>query len=306
MTDPFAKRYITIHGHEVGYRAAGTGPVVVLVHGMAGSSDAWRPVMPRLAQDFTVVAPDLLGHGDSAKPRSDYSLGAFASCLRDLLVALGHERATFVGQSLGGGVVMQFAYQFPEQCERLVLVASGGLGEEVNLLLRTLTLPGVEYLLPLACNSWVHDVGMDIAGWLHRVGLDVSPRVGEVWKSYGSLADPATRTAFVQTLRSVVDHTGQRVSAADRLYLSAGVPTMIVWGDHDRIIPVAQGRAAHDAIAGSRLEIFEGCGHFPHCEEPLRFGEVLADFISTTTPASNVGQPWRDQLVAQSRVQSGI
>lgn len=118
MAGPFSIRHITIHGHDVGYRMAGDGPAVVLVHGMAGSSTTWRKVMPALADRYTVIAPDLLGHGESAKPRGDYSLGAHADGVRDLLVALGVERATFVGHSLGGGVAMQFAYQFPSTFSR--------------------------------------------------------------------------------------------------------------------------------------------------------------------------------------------
>ncbi len=291
------KQQIRLHGHDVGYRCAGSGPVVVLVHGMAGSSDTWRAVMPELAEHFTVIAPDLLGHGDSAKPRGDYSLGGFASGVRDLLVALGHERATLVGQSLGGGVAMQFAYQFPERCDRLVLVSSGGLGDEVNLLLRLLTLPGAEYVLPVACNDWVHGAGVAIVGWLRHVGLHVSPNVAQMWESYGSLADAPTRIAFLHTLRSVVDHAGQRVSAADRLYLATETPTMIVWGDHDRIIPVEQGYTTHAAIPGSRLEIFEGCGHFPQCEDPDRFAEVLTDFMNTTAPATISADAWRARIL---------
>jgi len=241
--------------------------------------------MPALSEQFTVIAPDLLGHGDSDKPRGDYSLGAFASGVRDLLLALEYDQASVVGHSLGGGVAMQLAYQFPERCQRLVLVSSGGLGDEVNLLLRLLALPGAEFVLPLACNNWVHDAGVNVAGWLAHIGLQTSPHLTEVWDSYGSLADPATRTAFIHTLRSVVDITGQRVSAADRLYLAAEMPTLIIWGDHDRIIPVDQGRASHAAIPGSRLEIFNGSGHFPHCEQPDRFSDVLIDFMQTTSPS---------------------
>lgn len=274
--------------------------MILLIHGMAGSSATWRSVMPALAERFTVIAPDLVGHGDSEKPRADYSLGAFASGVRDLLLALGHERATVVGQSLGGGVAMQFAYQFPERCDRLVLVASGGLGDEVNLLLRLLTLPGSELVLPLACNNRFHDAGVTVAGWLAKVGLKTSPHLREIWESYGSLADAETRTAFVHTLRSVVDVAGQRVSAADRLYLASEVPTLIIWGDHDHIIPVDQGRATHEAIPGSRLEIFEGAGHFAHCERPDRFAAVLIDFIDTTTPSTKSASEWRDQLLARS------
>lgn len=298
VTPGIEQRQIAIHGHEVSYRTGGSGPVIVFVHGMAGSSATWRHVLPALAEHFTVVAPDLPGHGESAKPRGDYSLGAFASGLRDLLAALGHERATLVGQSLGGGVVMQFAYQYPERCERLVLVSSGGLGQEVNLLLRALTLPGAEYVLPVACTKRVHDAGTTVVGWLRNVGLRPSPHLAEVWESYGSLADAQTRTAFLHTLRSVVDQTGQRVSAADRFYLAAHVPTLIVWGSADRIIPVDQAYTAHNAIAGSQLEIFDGVGHYPHCEKPERFIEVLSDFMTTTAPGVLSPAEWQRLLHA--------
>jgi pimeloyl-ACP methyl ester carboxylesterase len=298
VTDVLELQHINIHGHRVGYRTGGSGPVVVLIHGMAGRSATWRFVMPALVERYTVIAPDLQGHGESEKPRGDYSLGAFACGVRDLLLALGHDRATIVGQSLGGGIAMQFAYQFPERCERLVLVSSGGLGDEVNLLLRLLALPGSEYVLPLACTNWLHDAGVNVSGWLANIGLRTSPHLAEMWDSFGSLADAETRTAFVHTLRSVVDVTGQRVSAADRLYLAAHVPTLIVWGDHDRIIPVEQGRAAHDAIPGSRLEIFEGAGHFPHCEQPDRFAAVLSEFMDTTQPSQITQAEWRERMLA--------
>ena len=122
-------RTVEIHGHRIAYHAGGDGPVLVLIHGMAGSSATWDAVLPSLAERFAVVAPDLPGHGDSDKPSTaDYSLGSYASTVRDLLVALGYERATLVGQSLGGGIAMQYIYQYPEHCERLVLVGSGGLG----------------------------------------------------------------------------------------------------------------------------------------------------------------------------------
>jgi pimeloyl-ACP methyl ester carboxylesterase len=277
---------VTIHGHDIAYRGGGTGPVLVLLHGMAGSSETWEPVLAALTEHFTVVAPDLPGHGDSDKPRGDYSLGAHASAVRDLLRALGHQRATIVGQSFGGGVAMQLAYQHPECCERLVLVASGGLGQEVALLLRALTLPGAEHLLPIACNGRVRDAGTAVTGWLDRIGLRPVPVVAEMWRSFASLSDGATREAFQHTLRSVVDLHGQRVSAADRLYLAADVPTLIVWGDRDPIIPIDHAYSAHELLPGSRLEVFEGAGHYPHCEQPDRFVAVLVDFLETSEPAA--------------------
>jgi pimeloyl-ACP methyl ester carboxylesterase len=289
-----------MHGHEVAYRVAGSGPPLLLVHGMAGSSSTWRYVMPELARDHTVLAPDLPGHGRSAKGRGDYSLGSLATSLRDLLVALDIERVTIVGQSLGGGVAMQFAYQYPERCDRLVLVSSGGLGQDVHLLLRALSFPGTEYLLALGCASPLRDAGDAIAGVLARVGLRPQARIEEMWRAYASLADGETRQAFLRTLRSVVDASGQCVSATDRLYLTSVMPTLIVWGDADRIIPVAHAHAAHDAMPGSRLEIFPGAGHFPHCEAPEHFVDVLRSFVRETRPAPPTGERLRDLITPRS------
>ena len=161
---------MTLHGHSVAYRQAGSGPVVVLVHGITSSSATWERVIGDLARRFTVIAPDLAGHGESDKPKGDYSLGAHASTVRDLLLALGHERATFVGHSLGGGIAMQLAYQFPERCERLVLVDSGGLGREVSLLLRAATLPGSELVLPFLTATRLLDAGARVGSLLGRFG----------------------------------------------------------------------------------------------------------------------------------------
>ena len=279
------RREFTIHGRKLHFRTAGEGPVLLLIHGMAGSATTWKHVMPALCRRFCVVAPDMPGHGESAKGAGDYSLGNLASSLRDLLVALGHERATIVGQSLGGGVAMQLAYQFPERCERLVLVSSGGLGREVNALLRVLSLPGAEALLSVGCSAPIQRTIERAAALASRVGLRPEPVVEELWRSYASLADPETRQSFLRTLRAVIDGRGQAVSASSRLHLAAACPTLIIWGGADPIIPVEHAHEAHAAIPGSRLEIFEGVGHFPHVEAPARFVEVLETFIDATAPA---------------------
>lgn len=282
---PTPLRHVRLHGHDVCYRRTGSGPAILLIHGIAGSSLAWRAVMPRLASDYTVVAPDLLGHGESAKPLGDYSLGAHASGLRDLLAAIGIERVTVVGQSLGGGVAMQLAYQHPELVDRLVLVSSGGLGRDVSWLLRILTLPGAEYVMPLFFPGFVRSGGSATERFLTRMGVRL-PHVAELWSAYSSLTDVANRQAFVRTLRAVIDPGGQSVSAKDRLYLAEAVPTLIVWGAADPIIPVGHAHEAHGSIPSSRLEVFDGVGHFPHVEQPERFVSVLRDFLATTEPAS--------------------
>src|SRR3954452_18390306 len=222
---------IELHGHRVAYRCAGSGPAVVLVHGITSTSATWERVMPYLATRFTVIAPDLIGHGQSAKPRGDYSLGAYASGVRDLMVTLGHESATFVGHSLGGGVVMQAAYQFPERCERLVLVDSGGLGREVNVLLRAATLPLSEVVLPLLASTRLLGAGRAVGRLLDRLGLHPGTDIAELARGHASLEDPEARAAFVHTLRTIVDPMGQRVNASDRLYLAENIPFLLIWGE---------------------------------------------------------------------------
>jgi pimeloyl-ACP methyl ester carboxylesterase len=278
---------VSVHGREVAYRLEGQGPLIVLVHGMAGRAATWDLVVPALAERFTVLALDLPGHGSSAKPvDGDYSLGSLASIVRDLMVSLGRERATVVGQSLGGGVAMQFAYQFPSRCERLVLVGSGGLGREVTPLLRALAFPGVEYLYPVLFASVFRNAGRGVLGGLRKIGLRPSAYVEQIWQGYESLTEPETQVAFARTLRSVVDVRGQRVSAHDRLPLAEDIPTLIVWGANDAIIPSRHAAAAHATLPSSRVEIFEGVGHFPHCEDPERFVQVLTDFVGSTAPAA--------------------
>ena len=264
---------------------AGSGPALVLIHGLTGSSTTWREVMPTLAERFTVIAPDLLGHGESAKPRGDYSLGAFASGLRDLRVTLGVERATVVGHSLGGGVAMQMAYQFPERCERLVLVNSGGLGKEVHAILRAVSLPGSELVLPFVLAPQVQRVLASIGSLGSKTGFKLGVRGAEIWRSYTGLTETRGRVAFIHTVRSVIDVTGQRVSARDRLYLAQEIPTLIVWGDRDRIIPVSHAYAAHELMPGSTLRIIEGADHFVPFESPKEFLDALLTFIDSTEPA---------------------
>lgn len=293
---------ITLHGHRVAYRVAGDPalPVLLLIHGITSSSVTWDPVIPALAEHAHVIAPDLLGHGDSDKPRGDYSLGAFANGMRDLLHHLGHESATVVGHSLGGGVAMQFGYQYPEYCERLVLVCSGGLGREVSWALRAATLPGVEFVLPLIANVRVHHAGMAVSRLLRRLPIRPRPSVVELARGYATLSDSPSLSAFVHTLRSVVEPGGQRVDASDRHYLAEGRPTLIVWGAHDTVIPVAHAYAAHANIPGSLLEIFEQSEHFPHMDEPNRFARVLLAFLATTQPIPIDRAMLRERMAARS------
>ena len=276
---------ITWHGNEIVFHRCGEGEAVILLHGIAGSFDTWNAVLPKLGEHCYAVAPDLLGHGRSAKPRGDYSLGAHATGLRDLMEALEIPAATLVGHSMGGGIAMQFAYQFPERCRRLVLVNSGGLGPEVTPLLRAATLPGADLVLQLATSERSQEFARSAWRQLKQWGVRGPRSASSVMNHFSSLEDKAARRAFVATARSVMDWRGQRIDARDRLYLAGEVPSMIVWGRRDRFIPVAHALAAHELMPGSRLEIFERAGHFPHEAEPERFADLLLEFMSATEPA---------------------
>ncbi|HLH13514.1 MAG TPA: alpha/beta fold hydrolase [Solirubrobacteraceae bacterium] len=291
------ERTLSLHGRDLSYVEAGRGPLLLLVHGMAGCYENWRAVMEPLAREHTVIAPDLPGHGASAPGGGDYSLGALAAGLRDLLVALGRDSATIVGHSLGGGIALQFAYQFPEATERLVLVASGGFGPEVSPVLRAAALPGADLFISATARPG-RVLGSALGRALGVVGLRANADVAEVARAYASLEDADRRAAFLATLRTVVGTSGQRVDAADRLYLAEGLPVLIVWGERDPIIPVAHARLAQRAIAGSRLEIFAGVGHMPHIEAPGRFVATLERFLADTEPAQWDNERWRARLCA--------
>ena len=276
----------TVHGNLVRYAQAGTtGPVVVLLHGIASRAAQWEGVMSVLGDSHRVLAPDLLGHGLSAKPRGDYSLGAHACGVRDLLASLGHDRVTLVGHSLGGGIAMQFAYQFPERIERLALVSAGGLGPEVSPFLRAATLPGAELVLPVLAGSWVRRAAGAVDGLLGKAHVSVPEGVREALVGFGSLGDPAAREAFVHTARSVIDVRGQRVDGRDRLYLALDLPLLVVWGAKDAIIPLAHGRDVAAALPHARFEVFTQSGHFPHLTEADRLGRLLRDWVASTESA---------------------
>lgn len=282
-------KFLDLHGDRVAYLDEGQGEVILLLHGMAGSSQTWRSVLRPLSRKYRVIAPDLLGHGQSAKPRSDYSLGAFAVWLRDLLDELGVAQATVVGHSLGGGVAMQFVYQHPDYCRRLILMNSGGLGPDVGWTLRLLSAPGAELIMPIIAPPPVLAIGERVRSWFGKAGIQ-SPRGAEIWNAYSSFSDAETRQAFIRTLRSVVDYRGQAVSALNRLHVKADMPIMAIWGDADAIIPVEHAYSAHEARPDVRLEVLPGVGHFPQVERPMEVVEMIDDFIANTAGA-DIEQP---------------
>lgn len=276
---------VVLDGDRVVFRTAGEGPVLLLVHGMAGSAATWKRVFGLLSRRFTVVAPDLLGHGDSDRPPCEYSLGTHANTLRDLMDVLGHQRATVIGQSFGGGVALQLAYQFPERCERLVLVDSGGLGPDVNIILRLLSLPGAGAVLALGAAPAARAVARRVGTWLGRAGLRLTRAGEEIWRSYASLGDADSRRALFRCLHDVIDWSGQTLCALRHRAPTLRMPVLIVWGADDPFIPVSHAHAAHLAIPGSRLVVFEGVTHYPHCQVPERFVEAVVDFVHSTQPA---------------------
>jgi pimeloyl-ACP methyl ester carboxylesterase len=301
MSEPFGAWEVELHGHRVIYRVAGSGPPVVLIHGMVNSSLHWKAVALRLARDHTVIAPDLIGHGDSATPRGDYSLGAHAAVIRDLLAVIGVDRATIVGHSLGGGVAMQFFYQFPQRVERLALVSSGGLGHEVSPILRGAALPGAAAGLWLVAHPRLVEALWGAGRRMRERGSGRGVHLQAIARALRPLARPGARTAFLQTLRAVIDVRGQRVSARDRLYLLRGFPTLIVWGERDQTIPLAHGRWTHRAIPGSRLVTLPRAAHFPHLEDPDGLAQTLADFLAATEPARISDAEWGGLLAPRAR-----
>ncbi len=280
-------QYRTIHGYKRAFRIAGSGPAILLIHGIGDNSTTWRGIQAKLAQRFTVIAPDLLGHGKSDKPRADYSVAAYANGMRDLLSVLDIEQVTIIGHSLGGGVAMQFAYQFPQLVERLILVSSGGVTKDVNVVFRLASLPmGSEAMallrLPLVLPA-VQVAGQIVGKAIGTTGLGND--LSNVLRILDDLPEPTASAAFSRTLRAVVDWRGQIVTMLDRCYLTQAIPVQIIWGTKDVVVPVAHARMAHAAMPGSQLEIFEGAGHFPFHEDPARFIEVVERFIDATAPA---------------------
>jgi pimeloyl-ACP methyl ester carboxylesterase len=280
-------RTITLHGDRVAYRDEGAGEVLLLIHGMGGSSRSWRAIVPKLSKKYRVIAPDLLGHGQSDKPRGDYSLGAFAVWLRDLLDALDIPKVTVIGHSLGGGVAMQFAHQHREYCRRLVLVSSGGLGADVGRLLRLLSLPGAELVLPLIASRPAVSAANALRA--RRSADREVTRFSETWQAHASLSNRHNRQAFLRTLRAVVDRRGQSVCALNRLPLNADLPALIIFGGKDKVIPVAHAYAAHDALPDSRLHIIPDVWHHPQVERPDTVAKLIDDFVADTGTRPDLG-----------------
>lgn len=279
-------RMITVDGNQVAYRDEGAGEVLLLVHGLGANSSSWRAVLPKLSTKYRVISPDLPGHGLSEPLREGHSPAAFADWLRDLLDALNIPAVTVVGHSFGGGLAMQFADRHRDYCRRLVLLSSGGLGREVIPLLRMLSLPGAGLVLALLVSG-------------HRAGADIDggKAASETSTVRQSLANPRNRKAILDTLRCVVNHRGQKVCALDRLGVLADLPTQIIFGASDAVIPVAHAYAAHHRLPSSRLHVLPGVGHSPQVDSPDVVAELIDGFVSQTGAPSSL-ETQRPQLVS--------
>ena len=292
----FELRRVTIHGHERAYVRAGEGPALLLLHGLGCDHTTWAPVIAQLARQFTVIAPDLLGHGVSSKPRADYSVGGYANGMRDLLTVLGIDKVTVVGHSFGGGIAMQFAYQFPERTERMILVAPGGLGPEVTPFIRAITLPGFHQVMGLATLPGVRHVGKAGLRALSRSGVGAARDLAEVADIYESFKDPRARAAIRHVVRAVVDTKGQIVTMVDRAYLTQAMPMLVVWGSDDVVIPVKHAENVARIAPGAVVEVLPNSGHFPHKDHPDRFVRIVQEFVKATTPAAYHRGRWRQLL----------
>jgi pimeloyl-ACP methyl ester carboxylesterase len=276
---------------------------LVFLHGVGSSLHTWDPVLPAFAAGHQVVAPDLIGYGASDKPRTDYGPSALANSVRDLLTVLNISRATLIGNSFGGGVAMQFAYQFPQFVERVVLVSSGGLGREVTPFLRLATLPGSARALAAIQLPGLRQGVSRTARLVARVPDLGSVRnsILDVLEIYESLQTPAARRAFQATLRTMMYSRGQTLSMLDRAYVTSMIPTMLLWGRRDLILPVNHAYAGHEAMPGSRLEIFPRSGHCPHRQDPEKFVAAVEDFIATTPAARFDARKWK-QLIRTTAI----
>ena len=268
-------RFVDVDGVRVHYQEAGDpkAPALVLIHGFASSTLVWSKVFLKLAEaGYRVIALDMLGYGYSAKPRNgEYTIAGQAKLLMRLLDALGIPRAVIIGSSYGGAVAATCALDYPERVEKLVLVGAVSNNRPLAYkLMRVFGSPVVgDVVSPLQIgsrrllrrrmkrvydrHSWVLDE--------RRVDARHLP-----------LRAAGTQRAIIRTVRS---WDAERISRDAHLI---GQPTLLLWGENDIEIPLADGERLHEEISGSRLIVFLNCGHLPHEEYPESFMNVVIDF----------------------------
>ncbi len=277
--------YIDVRGLRARYwalgeehAAAGTAPVILL-HGIGGCIESFAWNVREIARGGRrVYAVDLPGCGLSAKPRAEYTLDYFARFVRDFMAAVGiGGRASLVGTSLGGAIALRFALDYPLAVEKLVLVASAGLGRDVNLRLRLATLPYLGWLVSRPSR-------LGVAFGLRQLVYDPA-RITEalVDRVYALISTPGAHESYLATLRANGDWRGGLPSVYEPIVRALGTieaPALIVWGREDRIVPVSLADVAARGIRNARLHIFERCGHFPPFERPDEWNDLVLDFLS--------------------------
>lgn len=247
------------------------GPPLVLLHGLSDSYSSWMHLVPPLARDRRVLVPDLPGHGLSARPDASYELQWYAHLMARWLESRGLESVDVVGHSFGGGVALMMLPECRQRIRRLILVSSGGLGREISFLLRLASIP---YLVEL--------FGQPFMGPATRLGLMAtggafSQKDGA--KRSAMNARSGSARAFARTVRDIIDWRGQRRSFLERPSDLALPPIAVFWGDRDAVIPVSHARALAQSMDGVRLTVFDGCGHYPHHEQPEAFVRAVGSFL---------------------------
>ena len=267
---------ISIRGVNVRYVQAGQGPVVLLVHGLGASLITWcRNIDPLAEAGFTVLAPDLPGHGDSDKPgHLSYDPVSGARLVNEFISALGVDRVSLVGNSAGGLIVGLMALDYPEKVDRLVLVASGGLGKRVSWFLRLVSLPMLGDLL---YQPWLHRN----LGVAKRIFYRPPPFLDEVLLEMHRVRSlPGSRRAALRSIRSSINYFGlcSQSYIVDRLKKST-VPLMTVWGEKDIVIPLSQAEIIRRELPHSVVHTIPDCGHWPHMEKADEFNSIVTEFL---------------------------
>jgi pimeloyl-ACP methyl ester carboxylesterase len=279
-------RFVEIENVRVHYQEAGEAdaPAVLLIHGFCASNFVWNDALVPLAEaGFRVVAPDLVGFGFSGKPvGGEYTIEAQARIIVGLLDALGIGRATLVGSSYGGAVAAVCALDYASRVERLALVGAVSNDEIIRRpLLRLAATPVMGELLA--------PVLLDVRRFVKN-RLRTTYAAGN-----GYLLDPARITAHQRPLRAAATHRAilrtLRNWRATRIELEAAritQPTLLVWGAHDRDVPLCHGERLHELIKHSRLFVFPNCGHLPQEERPEAFVSLVAEFCRGAEPGGRL------------------
>ena len=274
------RKFATVCDHRMSYVTGGSGPPMVLLHGLGANCFTWRFTLPTLTQHNTIYAPDMFGCGESDKAGMDYSLDAMADYVNGFMEAVGLHSAIFVGHSLGGGITMQYCHRHPGHAERIVLVSSGGMGRDLHWLLRISTLPGANSVIGAMADprTRLPQISRTMEQRrMQQLAQEFDPNTPTMLDRFQSYE---TRQAFLGMLRGVGGLQGQRVSALDHL-TELTVPVLLIWGARDGTIPVSHGKQAASIIPLAHLEVLPNCYHRPQIEAPQKFCELVLNFLQS-------------------------